>query len=393
MKSEKIKYLLGTHAPKVFPLEPFSDVVCEFMDEISKVLRKNAAAKSYSDIISLAFWCRKANIMKIKKEYEDGKYRLGRGLVFHITPSNVPINFAFSYFFGLLSGNANIVRVPSKNFIQGQIICDAIKNTLENINYEIIKNTTLFISYEKDKEITDYYSLICDGRVIWGGDEAIKDIRQSPLKEKAVEIVFADRYSFAVFNSDALMKASNKEIQDIANKFYNDTYLMDQNACSTPHLILWIGKNKLNAKEKFWKNVFKVAGKYELDPIKVVDKYTQVCELAIERHDIIEISKFENLLYIIDIKELPENLSSLRGKFGLFFQCDIDSMEQIVSKVTDKVQTLIYYGIDKQELVNFVMKNHLKGVDRVVSIGEALNIGVYWDGYDIIRMLSRQISI
>ena len=44
--------------------------------------------------------------------------KIARGIVFHVTPSNVPMNFAYSYIAGLLSGNNNIVRVPSKQFKQ-----------------------------------------------------------------------------------------------------------------------------------------------------------------------------------------------------------------------------------------------------------------------------------
>jgi len=393
MKNDKIKYLVGAHTPRVFPLEPYSNEVCEFLDDLSGVLRKDITAKKYSDIMTLAFWCRKASINKMKHEFEDGKYHLGRGLVFHITPSNVPINFAFSYFFGILSGNANIVRTPSKDFVQVKIICDTIQNVLKNSKYKIIKESTLIISYEKDKGITDYYSSICDARIIWGGNEAIRNIRQSPVKEKSVEIVFADRYSLALINSNAIIQTSNHEIQDIANKFYNDTYLMDQNACSTPHLILWIGEDKQGAKNKFWENIVKAAGKYDLAPIKVVDKYTQLCELSIEHDDIAKITKHRNLLYVVDMKQIPDDMCSLRGKFGLFFQHDIEDMEQIASKITDKVQTLTYYGINKEELIDFVIQNHLQGIDRIVPIGEALNMGVHWDGYDIIGMLSRQISV
>ena len=49
---------------------------------------------------------------------------MGRGTVLHITPSNVPTNFAYSMVFGLLSGNNNIIRLPSKNFLQVKILCE-----------------------------------------------------------------------------------------------------------------------------------------------------------------------------------------------------------------------------------------------------------------------------
>ena len=56
---------------------------------------------------------------------------MGRGTVLHITPSNVPTNFAYSMVFGLLSGNNNIIRLPSKNFLQVKILCEILKNYLQ----------------------------------------------------------------------------------------------------------------------------------------------------------------------------------------------------------------------------------------------------------------------
>ena len=51
------------------------------------------------------------------------------GLVFHITPSNIPTNFAYSLLFGLLTGNSNIIKVPTKIFPQIEIISSTLKNS------------------------------------------------------------------------------------------------------------------------------------------------------------------------------------------------------------------------------------------------------------------------
>ena len=45
------------------------------------------------------------------------------------------------------------------------------------------------------------------------------------------------------------------------------------------------------------------------------------------------------------------------------------------------------------ELYEFFKKEKLSGVDRIVPIGTALDIGPIWDGYDIIKILSREIEI
>jgi hypothetical protein len=52
-----------------------------------------------------------------------------------------------------------------------------------------------------------------------------------------------------------------------------------------------------------------------------------------------------------------------------------------------------YYGADKNALRDFVIKNSLRGIDRIVPVGSALDIGVVWDGYDIVRALSRVVEV
>lgn len=395
MKNNNITYLIGSDTVKVKPLEPYAEIVCDFLNDISKQLRSDKRTKEYSDVVSLAFWCRKSNIVRLGEEFSSKRIQIGRGLVFHITPSNVPVNFAFSFFFGLLSGNANVVRVPSKEFPQITIICDAINEVIKLDKYRVIRDMTTFITYQRNDEITAYYSSICDARIIWGGDDAIQNIRKFPMKVRAVEIVFADRYSLCIINSKTILEMNKDELKNLAEKFYNDTYLMDQNACSTPHLILWYGDNdseKELAKKIFWDSIHVVSQKYDLTPIKSIDKYTQLCHLLMDRDDIKKTKQYDNSVYTVDMNSLPEDVSILHGKFGLFYQYDLKDLDELIPCINLKVQTLIYVGMNREELVSFVIKNHLQGIDRIVPMGEGLNIGVYWDGYDIINNLSRSIE-
>ncbi len=123
---DNVTYLVGDETILSKPLEPYEESLCEFLYELSSTLFASKEAAAYPDIMAFAFWCRKANIAKLKADFGDRRTRLGLGLVFHIAPSNVPVNFAFSFAFGLLSGNANIVRVPSRPFPQTDIICDTV---------------------------------------------------------------------------------------------------------------------------------------------------------------------------------------------------------------------------------------------------------------------------
>ena len=100
---KNVNYLIGSENIATTPLAPYDKEACEFLNELSSQILKSPAIRTYPDLTAVAFWCRKANINKKKEIFSDTKNRLGRGLCFHIAPSNIPINFAFSYFFGLYS--------------------------------------------------------------------------------------------------------------------------------------------------------------------------------------------------------------------------------------------------------------------------------------------------
>lgn len=395
MRKNDITYFVGTEELQVKPDIPYSNLVCEFLDELSKRLRIDNEAKEYTDILTFAFWCRRANILKLKEDFLDKKARIGRGLVFHIAPSNVPINFAYSFAFGLLSGNGNIVRVSTKNFQQVHIVCKIINELFKDEKYVKLRNQNAIVLYEINKEITDYFSSICDARIIWGGDNTISEIRKSEINTRCVEINFADRYSLGMILPEEILNLDETGLNRLAEKFYNDTYLMDQNTCSAPHLIIWKSFNQgltKEAQEKFWTSLYNVAQKYDLSEIKVSDKYTMLCEKAVRLEAFESFKKYENLVYLINLSYLPKDINELRGKFGLFYQCRIDDLTPLSKCINNKVQTCVYFGIERQEIVDFIIDNNLQGIDRIVPIGNSIDISTIWDGYDIIGSLSRIIG-
>ena len=177
---------------------PFDDIIIDFLDAVSKELMNQKRARMYPDVVTFAFWIRKASVLKLKERFDkqDNNLRLGRGTTFHVAPSNVPVNYAYSLVTGLLMGNANIVRVPSKDFTQVDMINRAFCTVLSG--WESIKPYICLVRYERNQKINDLLSSFADVRIIWGGDATIAELRKSPLKPRANEITFADRYSFAI---------------------------------------------------------------------------------------------------------------------------------------------------------------------------------------------------
>ena len=103
----------------------------------------------------MVFWSSYKKIGEAKKKFLSRNIRLGRGLIFHICPSNVPTNFIYSFFFGLLSGNSNIVKVSSKVFPEKNIILSIINKLFKKKKYLGLKNSNFFI--QNDEKIENTY--------------------------------------------------------------------------------------------------------------------------------------------------------------------------------------------------------------------------------------------
>lgn len=376
---------------------PFDDVTLEFLDTVSKVLFNDPEAKAFPDIVTLAFWIRKSSLRKLKAEYMprlgNGTV-IGRGIVFHITPSNVAVNFMYSLISSMLAGNNNIIKLAPKNHEQEGIIIRAISKALEDPKFSEIKDGLYIIKYGINKENTDFFSSICDVRIVWGGDATIAAVRNSPLPPRSTEILFADRYSFSTIDAKAVIECA--DLSSIAVKFFNDTYLMDQNACSSPRLVIWRGdQNTIDrAKELFWNSVHKVVlERYQLAPILAIDKYTQFCRNAIQNKKTTLTKGPDNYIYRVGIGELPEDVENIRCAGGYFVETQVEDLSEISYIVSKKYQTLTYYGYEHKELVDFVLDNNLGGIDRIVPLGSALDFGLIWDGYDLIRSMSRECAV
>ena len=376
-----------------YPLLPFSDEVILYLNELSSILLRMPEVRHYPDVVTFAFFCRKANLLHLQKEHATNSLRLGRGLVFHIAPSNVPVNFAYSLICGLLAGNNNIVRLPGKQFRQVDLIVEALRTLSADERFDMVSRMVHLIKYDRGGIETTTYSALADVRVIWGGDETIRTIRQSPLPPRSYDIAFADRYSVCVLNAISILEEPS--LDKIVEGFYNDTYLFDQNAWSAPQLMVWVGtENKIEkAKEYFWTALQQyVDRKYKLEPILAVDKLSAFYRQAI-LSDVVKEENKNNNLWRVRLRKLSADIPQYRCAGGYFSEYSTTDFNDLASIVTTKYQTLAYFGFSKDELQQFVLNNHIKGIDRIVPIGKTTDFSLIWDGYDLITMLSREISI
>ena len=368
-----------------------------FLAELSKRLIAHQDTRALPDVMSFAYWIRKANLAALQERTTSpGQIRVGLGLVFHICPSNVPVNFAFSMAFGLLSGNSCVLRLPSAETETTDLLTGVINGMLAEPAYADMKKALLLLRYEHNDEVTGFWMSKADGRIVWGGNETVQHMRSFTVPPRSREIAFPDRYSLCTLKADAILELNGKDLEAFCRQLYNDIYLMDQAACSSPQLIAWTGAedNIRAARDKLWPALEDYSlTRYDIAPIQVMDKLVDTCNVAIENSNVTEIHRTSPVLYRYQLEKLAPEQEDCRGYSGTLYEVALPALDDLAAIVDESYQTLTYFGYDQDELITFIGTNGLRGIDRAVPVGKALDMDIVWDGYDMISTLSRIVEV
>ena len=373
----------------------FAGNTMEFLAELSNSILNHPETKSYPDLMSVGFAIRPSNIQFYLKNSASNDFRRGRGRAFHITPSNVPLNFVFSYVFSLLAGNSNLVRLPSKAFPQIELFVAILNDLLKNQKYDWVRESTCFVRYAHNKIVTDYFSSTCQARIVWGGDTTIRDIQMSELPLRSIELNFPDRYSISILNASSILMASIEIQSQLALKFFTDSYLFDQQGCSSPKLVCWFGIDSdiEKAKDIFWRLVWKIAEtRYDLQIKNAVDKFVDLCRTAAGEFSIESITMTDSFLSQISVNKDSPLIGDFQGQFGTFVECDLSSWTEFQALIGVNFQTMTYFGFDVDTLRDMLSEYPVNGLDRIVPVGQAFDITINWDGINFVESLSRIID-
>lgn len=365
--------------------KPFSEDVMLFTQALSKRFLK---LRHLPEVVALGYWLRKANVTSMRnafvKENGNGLVK-ARGTIFHIAPSNVDTIFVYSWMLSLMAGNRNVIRISTKSEINDML--QAILEELES--HPTIAKQTLICTYEHTEDATSQISELCHTRVVWGGDQTIRTIRQIPLSPLANELVFADRFSVAVLDGTIVDQLEDKALNQLLEKFYNDAFWFNQMACSSPRLVFWVGKKS----ERFWVQLEqKIKQKnYELLAATQVIKYTTALQLATADY----VEKIENKPYLsrVELDDILLEIRELHCGNGLFYEYESVNLNQIAKFITDKDQTMSYFGFTTAQLEEFLTYIDTRGLDRIVPIGQALDFDRVWDGQSFLTSFTRKVVL
>ena len=366
-------------------------IVIDFLNALSKRLLRDQGSRAYPDLVTFGYFCRKSNTSRALAALLGPQQRFGWGTAIHIPPSNIPVNFGFSWVMAFLAGNSSIVRLPSRIVAQTELLIGAVDAVLQEASFAPLAASIAFVQTERDSPRLDALIAEAQALLVWGGDATVTDFRARPKRPGCVALYFPDRVSSALIDAPAYLALSEEQRDDLARAFFNDSFLVDQNACSSPSLVFWTGdlSDVRCAQRTFWNRLSDRIGEgYALDPVARIDKMLNVMHVSESLRRAFEIDRSRPDVWLSTDAALRE----MPLRFGTFVEIQVPDAGGIAPYLRQNEQTLTVFGKKPGDVFDALKPTGCK-VDRIVPVGRALDIGLHWDGKDTLSTLSRQVQV
>jgi hypothetical protein len=380
------------------PGEPFSTGRRQTLAQISRAVLQDAGLRADAASVALGYWLRRANVDRLAYEFERRREAapdtvfVPTGRVFHVAPGNVDTVFVYSWALSYLCGNQNVVRVSG----QPSAVLDRLLAVLSSLMQDDaeLSGGNRFLTYEHDQALSEALSRWATHRVLWGGDDTVALFRAMPLSPHASERSFGSKFSYSVLGTAAYVAASEAAVERLAGGFFNDIFWFEQMACSSPHLLIWVGPPEQMdaALDRFHCALAQEIGRrgYRGASSSALHRLNFVFDLACETDLRASLGHAEFLAV-----RLPEGAvwrKEICGA-GLFTHVRADRLEQVAEFGAPSDQTITHFGFSPAELRALAQRAGARGVARLVPVGEALAFDATWDGYDLIGDFLRRVTV
>lgn len=383
------------------PLRPFSAGAVALLADVSRRLLSDAEARRHPDLQALGFWLRPAGLARLGETFAaregGGRLLVPRGLAFHVPPANVGTLFVYGWALSLLAGNANVVRLPSRGAAEQGVLLRVIGAALDAAGTDV-RQASRFVRYGHDDVLSGALSLAADVRVIWGGDATVRHFRALPVNPRGVDVVFPDRFSWAVLAAEAVLAADPARLARLAEGLARDVFWFGQKACSSPRLLVWCGTPEDCARAAA--RLFPLLGA-EGERLNAAGgdvgghlaRHLFLHQAALD----LPVMAVETAGALAVLRLAPDVAAeALKGPHaggGVVYDVRVPTLADAQRLVGPRDQTLVHFGISAVELEAFVRAVNGHGLDRLVPAGEALAFNVVWDGVDLLAAFTRIVTV
>ncbi|WP_084429307.1 acyl-CoA reductase [Aliagarivorans marinus] len=368
-----ISFLCGETSWDAFSSRPFASfdsASLAFLKELSSALM--GLSKSQPNLASLGFFIRPNAVLSQKRRLA-AEQSIGRGLSFHLSPSNVATVAVYSWVTSLLAGCPSIVRLSSRITDEQAILLSTLSNVL--VDHPQVRDRVRFVQYPHSDELNQRFSELSANRVMWGGDKTLEVFQRYSVGEEVNDLCFADRRSYAIVDLDYWSALKENEQLSLLSGIAVDIATYGQKACSSPILVLTMGDVELV--DEFFIKLSTLLSNVEPSFPNVIEQQISTQLLSLKQPEL-RLKRFGNW----QVCELPVPIlaKGVKPENGhlLHWHAQKGAIESFGFSAAPQTCVMLCDKEDRAQL----KKRSL--ADRFVSPGQALVHDWVWDGIDLI---------
>lgn len=325
---------------------------------------------------------------------EDGHARrraFPLGVVGHWPAGNIEIQPLLSVTCALLGGNTCLARVPNGLIAPTRLLIQKLHEVDQS---GPVSQRIFMASFDHSRtDLNEAMARAVDGAMIWGGADALQQVRSLPFPHWTRVVTFGPRLSVAAV--DAATWTDRHARQSWCRRIARDVWQFEQQACSSPQtLFLEQGQIGCDASEfveelhRAFQEENRIHPRSEIEPALT----SAICNVRaswlledVENRGWFPASADWTIL-LGKGADIPE---PTQGRTLTVLV--VDDLSEVISRFDGTVQTLglAIRDAEKEQALADVAGIH--GVDRVVRIGQMHVFGSPWDGRDLVRPLVRLV--
>ncbi len=325
--------------------------------------------------------------------WADGRAKLRAfplGVVGHWPAGNIEIQPILSLTCALLGGNGCLVRVPSG-------LVEVTRRLLEKLREvdqkgELAKRI-FAASFEHSRvDLHEAMAQAVDGAMIWGGAEAVSQVRRLQFPHWARVLVFGPRLSAAIM--DAETWGDKTERSAWCRRIARDVWQFDQQACSSPQALFLERGEGCDPNEfvrdlrEAFQEENRAHPRQQIEPaLASAICMARAAWLMESGENSASFPPSPDWTILLGQGSDMPNPTQGRTLSVLV----VDDLQQVISKFDGTMQTLGLGIRDSQKEEMLARSAGRSGVDRIVKLGRMHVFSSPWDGTDLIRSMVRLV--
>ncbi len=312
------------------------------------------------------------------------------GVVGHWPAGNVEIQPILSMTCALLGGNAALVRIPSGLV---DLTRSLMAKLVQSDPGELLTRRVFMAAFAHDRQdLQEAMARVVDGAMIWGGQEAVLQVRGLPFPHWAKVAVFGPRTSVAMM--DAAAWSNPGEQESWCRRIARDVWQFEQQACSSPQA-LFLEKGKGQSTAQFFESLQRAfESENQVHPRQTIPGglTSAICQaraswlLADTSHQaVFPKSPDWTLLFGAGV-DLPQ---PVQGR--TLTVLEVDNLLDPIFRFDGNVQTIGLGMADPEKEKELADVAGKRGVDRIVKLGRMHVFSSPWDGADLVRPMVRMV--